>query len=407
MSKKRRNRNSRDAPKQVRSQSGVMLCDPKAWETLCSNTYRPLTSCPEVQRCISVYADLIASMTIQQMENTPDGDVRIRDGLSRKLDIEPHRHMVHQTWMSNLVRVMMTEGNQITLPHYDGDMLSDLEPIAPSKVSIVAEGRMSYHVMIEGVRYEPDEVLHFVENPDPEAPYKGQGFKVALQDVVDSLRQTNATKQALMKSPQPTLIVKVDGYDEEMRTPEGRTKLAQKYLYAERNGEPWILQADTFDIKEVKPMTLTDLAIDKTIELDKKAVAALIGVPSFLIGVGPFREEEFRWFVATQVMPRARVVQQVLTKGILISPTRYFRLNNWSLMNYDITKINSVCSAMVDKAAMRRNEWRDKIGLPPDPEMDDMLILENYLRGNKLQQNNMPTGGEDNEGQTKSPDAGG
>lgn len=387
MSKKRRNRNSRDAPKQVR-QSGVMLCDAKAWDVLCGSTYKPLMSCPEVQRCIGVYADLIASMTIQQMENTDEGDVRIRDGLSRLLDIEPHPNMVHQTWMSNLVRVMMTEGNQITLPHYDGEYLQSLEPIAPSKVSIVKESRMAYHILIDGVKYTPDEVLHFVENPDPEAPYMGQGFKVALRDVVDSLRQTNATKNALMKSPTPTLIVKVDGYDEEMRTPEGRSKLAQKYLYAEQNGEPWILQADTFDVKEVKPMTLTDLAIDKTIELDKKAVAALVGVPSFLIGVGPFREEEFRWFVATQVMPRARVIQQVLTKGLLISPRRYFRLSNWSLMNYDITKINSVCRDMVDKAAMRRNEWRDKVGLPPDPEMDDMLILENYLRGNKLQQGN-------------------
>lgn len=398
MSKKRRNRNSRDAPQKRTQQSGVMLCDTKAWEVLCSDAYRPLTSCPEVQRCISIYADLIASMTIQQMENTKDGDVRIRDGLSRLLDIEPHTNMVHQTWMSNLVRVAMTEGNQITLPHYNGEYLASLEPIAPSKVQIIDGLRMEYHVMIEGQRYEPDEVLHFVENPDPEKPYRGLGLRFALKDVVDSLRQTNATKNALMKNPAPTLIVKVDGYDEEMQTPQGRSNIAQRYLYAERNGEPWMLQADTFDVKEVKPMTLTDLAIDKSIELDKKAVAALIGVPSFLIGVGPFREEEFRWFVATQVMPRARMIQQTLTKGLLISPTRYFRLNNWSLMNYDITKINSVCSTMVDKAAMRRNEWRDKIGLQPDPEMDDMLILENYLRGNKLQQSNDQTGGESSEG---------
>ena len=33
---------------------------------------------------------------------------------------------------------------------------------------------------------------------------------------------------------------------------------------------------------------------------------------------------------------------------------------------------------------MRRNEWRDWLGLPPDPEMDELLALENYIPANKL-----------------------
>lgn len=397
MSKKRRRKHSRDAPQQT-TQHGVMLCSPDAWQTLCGSGYKPLSSCMEVQRCINVYANAIASMTIHQLENTPEGDVRIRDGISRKLDIDPHHSMVRQTWMSNLVRVMMLEGNQITLPHYNGELIGDLEPIAPSRVGIVGDGGCEYHVTIDGIRYEQDEVLHFVEAPDPEAPYKGLGYKVSLQDVVESLRQTSATKNALMRSPMPTLIVKVDGYADELRTAEGRAALARKYLYAETSGEPWILQADTFDVKEVKPMTLTDLAIDKSIELDRRAVAAMMGVPPFLVGVGAFREDEYRWFVATEIMPRAQVVQQVLTKGLLLSPSRYFRLNNWSLLNYDITKINGVCRDMTAAAAMRRNEWRDKVGLPPDPEMDDMLILENYLRGNKLAEDAQQGGGDSGEG---------
>lgn len=380
-------RNSRDAPK-----GGVMLCDPMAWTQLVGEGYKPVTDCPEVQRCISVYADLVASMTIQQMENTPDGDVRVRDGLSRKLDINPYRNMVHQTWMSNLVRVMLLKGNEITLPHYSRDgLLEDLEPIAPTRVTIVPAGRNDYHITIDGIRHEPGDVLHFVHNPDPERPYMGLGVKVALRDVVESMRQTNATRRAIMKSPTPSLIIKVDGYDDELRTPEGRESLAQKYVYAQEKGMPWVMQSDTFDVKEVRPMSLTDLAIDKTMELDKKAVAALLGVPSFLVGVGAFREEEFRWFVATQVMPIAHTIQQTLTMGLLYSPSRYFRLNNWSLLNYDLSKVNSICQTMTKAAAMRRNEWRDKMGMPYDPEMDDMLILENYLRTSPLEK----TGGEE------------
>lgn len=390
MSKKKRNKNSRDAP----ITGGVMLCDPAAWTQLLGDGYKPVSDCPEVQKGISVYADLIASMTIQQMENTPDGDVRVKDGLSRKLDIAPYKNMVRQNWMSNLVRVMLTNGNQITLPHYSREgLLEDLEPIAPSRVGIIPEGRSDYAVLIDGARYAPDEVLHFAINPDPEKPYQGRGLQVSLRDVVDSMRQTNATRKAIMKSPTPSLVIKVDGYTDELKTPEAREKLAQKYVYAQQRGEPWVIQSDTFDVKEVKPLTLTDLAIDKNIELDKKTVAALLGVPSFLLGVGAFRAEEYSWFVATQAMQIANIVQQTLTMGVLVSPTRYFRLNNWSLLNYDLSKVNSICHTMTGAAAMRRNEWRNKMGMPYDQDMDDMLILENYLRTNKLTE----TGGEGSE----------
>lgn len=392
MSKKRRNSNSRDAPKQQRQQ-GVMLCSPDAWQVLCGDHYKPLTSCPEVQICIGVYADAIASMTIMQMENTDKGDVRIRDGLSRRLDIEPCQYMTHQTWMSNIVRVMLSTGNQVTLPHYDGDLLGDLEPIPPSQVSFVPDGRY-YKVMVRGVPFSPAEVLHFPVNPDPERPWMGTGFKVALNDVVKSLRQSNATKEAVQKAPMPSLIIKVDSYEEKLRTPEGRSELAKQYITSTNSGEPWLLNADVFDVVQVSPMTLSDMAIDKTIELDKRAAAAIMGVPAFLVGVGPFRADEFAWWVANRVMPIAHIIQQELTAKLLLSPARYFKLNNWSLINYDLTKVSQICEKMVVNAAMRRNEWRDKVGLPPDEAMDDMLILENYLRLNKLQPNPTQTGGE-------------
>ena len=45
---------------------------------------------------------------------------------------------------------------------------------------------------------------------------------------------------------------------------------------------------------------------------------------------------------------------------------------------------------------MRRNELRDWLGMSPDPEMDDVLILENYLRKNKNDLSDAQTGGEEN-----------
>ena len=53
---------------------------------------------------------------------------------------------------------------------------------------------------------------------------------------------------------------------------------------------------------------------------------------------------------------------------------------------------------MVDRMAMRRNELRDWLGLPPDPEMDDLLALENYIPADRLgDQKKLNGGGESDE----------
>lgn len=353
------------------------------WEELFCTGYRPLTSCPEVQMAIGVYADLIANMTIQLMQNSDIGDVRVKNELSRKLDIEPHRNMTHQTFMSNLVRVMLTEGNQVTVPIYRNGYLEELKPLPPHSVSFVPDGD-SYKVLYNGRAFAPDEVLHFPVNPDPDMPWMGKGYGVALKDVVDSLRQATATKNALMKSPAPNLIIKIDGLMEELQTKEGRERARQQYVSDSETGKPWLIPAEAMEIAQIKPLTLNDLAIKTNLELDKRSAAAILGVPAFLVGVGDFNEKEFNWFVATRVMSLARIIEQEMTRKLLISDEMYFRLNNRSLLNYNITEVVNAGKEMVDRIAMRRNEWRDWLGLPPDAEMDELLALENYVPADRL-----------------------
>lgn len=384
MSKKaRRAKNSRDAPKQKEAGGMVFLSDPESYKILCGDGYRPIASCPEVQMCISAYAEAIANMTLHLMINTEKGDKRIRDGLSRKLDIEPNHDMTHQTFFENIVRVMLTEGNQITIPVYDGEFLADLLPVRPSQVNFREEGD-SYRVVIGGATFMPDEVLHFPVNPDPERPYMGAGFRVALSDVVKSIRQATATKNALMESPMPSLIVKVDGLGERLQTPEGRAELTRQYLGETKGGRPWMIPAETMSIETIKPLTLNDLAIKTSLEMDKRSAAAIMGVPAFLVGVGTFDAKEYNWFISTKVMRIARIIQQELTRKILYAPDRYWRFNPRSLMSYDIDQIITAGKEMVDRMSLRRNEWRDWIGFEPDEEMEEMLALENFVPADRL-----------------------
>lgn len=399
--KQSRRASSRDAPggAQTReSGSAAFLCSPDAWKVLCRDGYRPMTECPEVQMCVGVYADLIASMTLHLMRNTGSGDVRVRNELSRKLDICPSHDMTHQTFISLIVWTMMMHGNQVTIPVYKGGLLDDLIPVPPEQASFVPDGS-SYRIRCGGRLFGPDEVLHFPLRPDPSRPYMGMGMTAALRDVVRSIRQTNATRKSLMQSPKPSIIIRVEGLTDELKSPEGRRSLSNRYLSDTEDGKPWFVPADAMSVSTVRPLTINDLAIRDGLEIDKRAIAAITGVPPFLVGVGSFNRDEFNWFVSTRVRAVARIIEQEMTKKTLLSPELYWRFSSRSLMNYDLPALIAAGAQMVDRMAMRRNEWRDWAGLPPDAEMEELLALENYIPASRLgDQKKLNGGGTDGKG---------
>lgn len=132
MSKKRKNRGNqiRDADKR----SAAWLLADAAYDTLCVSGYTRLSENPEVLMAVNKLAGLIGSMTIHLMANSDGGDVRIKNALSRKLDIEPNRYMTRMTLVSWIVRTLLLYGggNAVVLPKTSGGYLEDLVPIPPS-----------------------------------------------------------------------------------------------------------------------------------------------------------------------------------------------------------------------------------------------------------------------------------
>ena len=91
--------------------------------------------------------------------------------------------------------------------------------------------------------------------------------------------------------------------------------------------------------------------------------------------------------------------EQELTEKLLYSPELYWRFNYRSLLNYDIGELVNAGKEMVDRMALRRNEWRDWLGFAPDPDMDELLALENYIPADRLgDQGKLVGGGESDEG---------
>lgn len=348
--------------------------------------------------CVHAYADLISNMTIYLMQNTDKGDVRVKNALSRKIDIEPNRLMkTRKAFIYNIVHTLMLagDGNQITYPRFSADgLLDDLVPLKPSRVQF-QDTTDGYIVRYGDKTFTPDEVLHFIINPDPERPWIGTGYRTVLKDVIKGIKQAGATKQALLESPNPSIIVKVDGLTEEFSSKEGRQTLGNQYLDSSENGKPWFIPAEAFSVEQVKPLTLNDLALAKNLEIDKRTVAGIFGVPPFLVGIGDFDKEEYNNFVGTKIMSMSQVIQQELTRGLLFSPDLYWWLNPRSLYSYSITEITAIGESMVDRMAMRRNEWRAWVGMTPDSDMEELLALENYIPANKLgDQKKLNGGGE-------------
>lgn len=375
----------------------VMLCSDDAWNVLVADGYKPVAKCPEVQMCINEYARSISMMTVHLMQNTDKGDVRVKNGLSRKVDIAPAPHMGRTNLMYMLVRQMMATGNAVIYPEYKGGMLEWLDPLAPTQYQMIDKADGFEVLLPGGKRLASDEVINLVYNPDPERPWRGLGVTVDVQDMVKCIRQANSTRTALMESPTPSIIIKVEGLTGDLTEPELREAMADKYIKQTKNGLPWMIPAEAMSVETVKPLSITDLAIKDNLELDKRAVAAMLGVPPYAVGIGEYKNEEANAFVKTKLMFVAQIIEQELTSKLLLRDDWFFRLNKRSLMAYSIAELSSVGAAMVDRMAMSRNEWRDWMDLPPDERMEEMLGLENYIPIDRLGDQKKLKGGEDGE----------
>ena len=350
---------------------------------ICCAGYTRLSDNPEIMTGCLRIAELIGSMTIYLMSNTDQGDVRIINELSRMIDITPNGTMTRTQWMTAIVMNMLLygSGNSIVVPHTYEGILRSLEPISASRVEFqpVGNSYRDYRVLIDGVARDPASVLHFAYNPDPTYLWKGRGLTIVLRDIANNLKQAQKTENAFMASEwKPSIIVKVDALTDEFSSPEGRQKLLESYVKPSRNGEPWLIPAEQFQVEQVRPLSLADLAIKDTVELDKRTVAAVLGVPAFLLGVGEYSQAEWNNFVQTKVRAIAQIVQQEMTRVLITSPKWYLQLNFWSLLDYDMKSTSEILLAGADRGYVSGDEWRRRMNMAP-AGLKDYVRLENYI----------------------------
>ena len=308
--------------------------------------------------------------------------MRIKNGLSRKIDIEPNRYMTRKVLIEAIVMNLLLygNGNSVAIPKTERGYLGDIVPIAPSRVAFVDDG-YGYKVVIDGKNYNPDNLLHFVYNPDEERPWMGKGFRVAIKDVANNLKQASATEKGFLESKwKPSMVIKVDAMTEAFSSKSARKKFKEEWIADDEAGEPMIIPAEQFAVEQIKPLTLNDLAIKDTVELNKRTVAAILGVPPFVLGVGDFDPKAWNNFINTTVKAIAGEIEQELTRKLIISEKWYFKFNINSLYEYDLEKIANIYKEWYTRGLVTGNEARDKISLSPKDGLDELVILENFIK---------------------------
>lgn len=367
--------------KRTNGSTVAFLSTQDAYDMLCKTGYTRMDRCPEIVAACKKIAELVGTCTIRLMANTSEGDERILNELSRKVDIDPMPTMTRQTWMESIVMNLLLygKGNAIVVPHTWKGMIQSLEPITASRVSFLPSGYRDYKVLIDGIAKDPGNLLHFTYNQDETYLWKGKGLTATLSELAKSLKQADVTKNTFLSSEyKPSIIVKIDSLIEEFSGPEGRKKLIDEYIKPDEPGAPWLIPAEQFDVQQVKPLTLADLAISDTVVMDKKMVAAMLGVPPYIVGAGDYKQEEHNDFIQGTVMVLAKKIAAELTRKLLLNPEWYFELNVWSLMDYDLKTMSEVLLAGADRGYVNGDEWRDRMHMNP-AGLKEFKILENYL----------------------------
>lgn len=364
--------------------------------------YTSLDQNPTILTACQAVATLVGLVSWHIMENTEGGDRRIKNELSRKIDIDPNSYTTRADFYEAIAMNMLLygDGNAVVRPHTDNGYLRDLEVVPMDRVTFMPDNVLGYGywILIDGVKYDPRDLLHFRLHPDKQYPWKGTGIKVAISDVAHNLKQAAHTEKSFLASEyKPPIIVKLQAMGEEFQSAEGRSKIAEDYLKTNKAGEPWIIPAEQMDVTSVKPLTLQDLAISDTVTIDMKTAASIVGVPSFLVGVGDFKKDEYNNFVQTTVRHIVEKIQQTMTKGLILSPNWYLKGNIWALLDWDLQQITTVFTEGGDRGWVTGNEFRDRINLEPKEGLDELKVLENYIPADMSGNQNKLNGGNNNE----------
>ena len=71
------------------------------------------------------------------MQNSTNGDVRIKNNLSKKIDIYPNSNMIRKNFIYKIVTDMILTGNAVVLPKIKNGLIDNLQILNINKITFV------------------------------------------------------------------------------------------------------------------------------------------------------------------------------------------------------------------------------------------------------------------------------
>ena len=359
-----------------------MMLNNNDFAALIGKGYKRLDENVDVKTCVHRIAELISSMTLFLMQNTERGDIRVKNGLSRKLDVDPWSYGTRKTLYYKVVEDLLFTGNSILLPRFDSEgLLLELMPVDQGDITYQGTEDGGYYVVYKGKVYQDDEIVHFVYNPAIGKPWLGESFSVYLSEILANLKDSQAIKSDFYtKHFKPNIIFTIEADSELMQSAEGRREIYEKWLDTPA-GFPYMLPGQMIQAQVVQPMSLQSIAINESVELDKRTIANMFGVPPFMLGQGAYHIAEYNAFIDAIIAPMAQGIAQELTRKLILSPEMYIKFNLQSIRAFAVEQRLQALYQGRALGIFSANEIRVAAGYEPLDEetMDEFTMLENYL----------------------------
>lgn len=360
--------------------------------------YRRLKDAPEIKAALNYISDTVANITIQLYENTDQGNKKIKNALSKKINVNPYKYYTRQQFIKFIVDNLLLYGNAIIYPKFKDGLIDELIPIPKDNYELLEDVKTDYKIIISGETYYPNQVLHFKLNPNTHTPWKGEGIKIDLEELSRSIIDLGDAKNEINK----TIVLGVDSMAEELFTEEGQEQLTKKFIDDNGKIRPVIIvPSGLIKVEQIQQTSLTETGLEQSIKLNREKIAGLLGVPAFLLGVGTYKKEEYQHFIRTKITTITKAIEQELTQKLLIADNLFFKFNINSLLNNDLVELANVYTALYSRGLITGNEVRDIFDLNPKEELEGFIMLENYIPMELIDKQNKLSGNTDGKEETE------
>lgn len=374
-------------------------------------------SCPEVDACVGLIEDTIATMPLDLFERVGDGERRRRDDhpLHALLHVRPNAWQTSVDFRQMMEGWRSTHGNAYARIFTRGDgMPTSLEPIHPREIRPhrLANGKIAYAwrpASGESRVLLAEEVLHLRDKPFTSDLLRGEsrverhreaiGLAMATGEYMSRFFSNNAVPKSFIETPQGSPL-----------TPEQveqiRDQFEQRHGGLANAHRVGVLQGG---IKLNRlGITNDEAKVVEAYQLAVSRIARIWGIPLHLIGEmskstswGTGIEQQSIGFVMYYMRPKFVMWEQALNASLLTPSMRrnfYFEFNVDGLLRGDFKSRMEGYAQMIQWGLGTPNEVRRQMNLPPLPGGDEALHPLNMAPASRIMDVLLRGGGQQNEG---------